>query len=384
MSEAKPLGGRILTPTFLFCLLVIAAGGYYIYLRFLYGIGAVANLNDGYPWGIWIFYDMVTGSAFACGGYAVALMVYIFNRGEYHPMVRSALLASVFGYTLGGVSILIDIGRYLNVYNLYLPWQINLHSVMLEVALCVTAYITVMILEFSPAIVEKWHLKRFEKILNKIAFILIALGVLLPTMHQSSLGTMMLMAGYKLSPLWHTNFLPLLFLMTALFMGFSMVIFEGIISGRVYNLHDETPLLARIGKIVAFIIGIYLILRLQNIFTRGYMPEAFSGSFLGYMFLLENGLLLAGMIMLLNRNLRYSPRYLFIAAVCILLGGALFRTNTYMIGYNPGNGWNYFPSIGEQIVTYALIAIEVAGYTMLVKILPVFSSGGHESAASKH
>ena len=311
-------------------------------------------------------------------------MVYIFNRGEYHPMVRSALLASVFGYTLGGVSILIDIGRYLNVYNLYLPWQINLHSVMLEVALCVTAYITVMILEFSPAIVEKWHLQRFEKILNKTAFILIALGVLLPTMHQSSLGTMMLMAGYKLSPLWHTNFLPLLFLMTALFMGFSMVIFEGILSGRVYNLQDETPLLARIGKIVAFIIGIYLILRLQNIFTRGYMPEAFSGSFLGYMFLLENGQLLAGMIMLLNRNLRYSPRYLVSAAVCILLGGALFRTNTYMIGYNPGNGWNYFPSTGEQMITYALIAIEVAGYTMLVKILPVFSSGSHQATALKH
>ena len=380
MSEAKPLGGRILTPTFLFCLLVIAAGGYYIYLRFLYGIGAVANLNDGFPWGIWIFYDMVTGSAFACGGYAVALMVYIFNRGEYHPMVRSALLASVFGYTLGGVSILIDIGRYLNVYNLYLPWQINLHSVMLEVALCVTAYITVMILEFSPAIVEKWHLKRFEKILNKIAFILIALGVLLPTMHQSSLGTMMLMAGYKLSPLWHTSTLPLLFLFTALFMGFAMVIFEGTLSTRIYRLGDETHLLAKIGKIIAYLIGIYLILRLQNIFVRGAMPEAFSGSFLGYMFLLENALLLGGMLILAYPGYRHSPRLLFIAAVLVLCGGALFRFNTYIIGYNPGTGWKYFPSIGEQMITYGLIALEIAGYMLFVKIFPVFSAS-HKSAA---
>ena len=380
MSDAKPLGGRILTPTFLVCLLVIGVAGYYTYKRFLLGIGAVANLNDGFPWGLWISYDVVVGSAFACGGYVMALMVYVFNGGRFHPLVRPALLASMFGYSLAGVSVLVDIGRYLNVYNLYLPWQINLHSVMLEVALCITTYVFVMWLEFAPAFVEKWKLKKFGAILDKVVFVLIALGVLLPTMHQSSLGTMMLMAGYKLSPLWHTSTLPLLFLFTALFMGFAMVMFEGTLSTRIYRLGDETHLLAKIGKIIAYLIGIYLILRLQNIFVRGAMPEAFSGSFLGYMFLLENALLLGGMLILAYPGYRHSPRLLFIAAVLVLCGGALFRFNTYIIGYNPGTGWKYFPSIGEQMITYGLIALEIAGYMLFVKIFPVFSAS-HKSAA---
>ncbi len=380
MSDAKPLGGRILTPTFLVCLLIIGVAGYYTYKRFLLGIGAVANLNDGFPWGLWISYDVVVGSAFACGGYVMALMVYVFNGGRFHPLVRPALLASMFGYSLAGVSVLVDIGRYLNVYNLYLPWQINLHSVMLEVALCITTYVFVMWLEFAPAFVEKWKMKKFGAILDKVVFVLIALGVLLPTMHQSSLGTMMLMAGYKLSPLWHTSTLPLLFLFTALFMGFAMVIFEGTLSTRIYKLGDETHLLAKIGKIIAYLIGVYLILRLQNIFVRGAMPEAFSGSFLSYMFLLENALLLGGMFILAYPGYRHSPRLLFIAAVLVLCGGALFRFNTYIIGYNPGTGWKYFPSIGEQMITYGLIALEVAGYMLFVKIFPVFSAG-HKSAA---
>ena len=380
MSDAKPLGGRILTPTFLICLLVIGVAGYYTYKRFLLGIGAVANLNDGFPWGLWISYDVVVGSAFACGGYVMALMVYVFNGGHFHPLVRPALLASMFGYSLAGVSVLVDIGRYFNVYNLYLPWQINLHSVMLEVALCITTYVFVMWLEFAPAFVEKWKLKKFGAILDRVVFVLIALGVLLPTMHQSSLGTMMLMAGYKLSPLWHTSTLPLLFLFTALFMGFAMVIFEGMLSSRIYKLGDETHLLAKIGKIIAYLIGVYLILRLQNIFVRGAMPEAFSGSFLGYMFLLENALLLGGMLILAYPGYRHSPRLLFIAAVLVLCGGALFRFNTYIIGYNPGTGWKYFPSIGEQMITYGLIALEIAGYILFVKIFTVFSAG-HKSAA---
>lgn len=379
MHEPKPLGGRILTPMFLLCLIIVGISGYFIYKRFMYGIGAVSNLNDGFPWGIWIAYDVVVGSAFACGGYVMALMVYVFNQGKFHPLVRPALLASMFGYTLAGVSVLVDLGRYLNVYNLYLPWQMNLHSVMFEVALCITTYVFVMWLEFAPAFVEKWQMQRFGKILDKVVFVLIALGVLLPTMHQSSLGTMMLMAGYKLSPLWHSSTLPLLFLFTALFMGFAMVIFEATISSRVYNLGDETGVLSQIGKVITWLLAIYLILRMQNIFLRGEMPNAFSGSFLGNMFLLENFFLLIGLVILSYRRCRNNPRLLFVAAVAILAGGALFRFNTYIIGYDPGTGWKYFPSVGEQMITYGLVAFEIAAYSLFVKVFPVLS-GGHRPA----
>jgi len=380
--DAKPLGGRIFTPMFCFCLLIVAIAGYFALKRFIFGIGSISNMNDGYPWGIWIAYDVVVGTAFACGGYVMALMVYIINKGEYHPLVRPALLASMFGYTLAGVSVFLDIGRYLNVYNLYLPWQMNFHSVMFEVAMCIGTYIFVLWLEFTPAFVEKFGLKDFGKKLNKVIFAIIALGVLLPTMHQSSLGTMMLMAGYKLSPLWHTSTLPLLFLLTAVIMGFAMVVFEATISSRVYELGDETSMLSKIGRIMVFVLGFFLIIRFQNIFIRGQLGNAFSGSFLGNMFLLENLMMIIGLVLLAKKKFRNHPRYLFIAAVCILVGGSLYRFNTYIIGFDPGTGWKYFPSVGEQMITYGLIAFEIAMYTLFVKIFPVFSA--HSPAESHH
>jgi Ni/Fe-hydrogenase subunit HybB-like protein len=372
-DHAKPLGGKIFTPTFFVCLIIVVIALIFLVKRFIFGLGAVTNMNDGFPWGLWIAYDVVVGTAFACGGYVMALMVYILNKGEYHPLVRPALLASMFGYALGGASIFFDIGRYFNVYNLYLPWQMNLHSVLFEVAMCIGTYIFVLWLEFTPAFVERFKLKRFGERLNKVIFALIALGVLLPTMHQSSLGTMMMMAGYKLSPFWNTSLLPLLFLFTAIFMGFAMVIFEASITTRVYNLGDETPLLAKLSRIIAWVLGIYLIIRFHNIFIRGEMSEVFSGSFMGDMFLIENLFLLIGLVILSYPNNRHKPRMLFLAAVAILIGGALFRFNTYIIGFNPGTGWKYFPSIGEQMITYGLIAFEVAAYGVFVKLFPVFT-----------
>ncbi len=382
MSEARPLGGKIVTPTFLICLIITGIALFFIVKRFIFGIGAVSNMNDGFPWGVWIAYDVVVGSAFACGGYVMALLVYILNKGEFHPLVRPALLASMFGYTLAGVSVFVDIGRYLNAYNLYLPWQMNFHSVMFEVAMCIGTYIMVLWMEFTPAFVEKWHLQNFGKKLNRVIFVFIALGVLLPTMHQSSLGTMMLMAGFKLCPLWHTSALPLLFLTTALFMGFAMVIFEATISSRVYRLGDETVMLSKLARIVCWILGFYLITRFQNIFMRGLLPMAFSGSFYGNMFLLENIFLLAGLAILAYPGNRTRPRLLFMAAIAILIGGSIFRFNTYIIGFDPGTGWKYFPSVPELLITFGLIAIEIAAYTFFVKYFPVFTV--HEAKTAGH
>ena len=380
MSEARPLGGRIFTLTFSICLIIIGIALYFTAKRFIFGIGSITNLNDGYPWGIWIAYDVVVGTAFACGGYVMALLVYVLNKGEYHPLVRPALLASMFGYTLAGVSVFLDIGRYFHAYNLYLPWQMNYHSVMFEVAMCIGTYIFVLWLEFAPAFTEKWKLEKYRKFLDKFLFALIGLGVLLPTMHQSSLGTMMMVAGFKLDPLWHCSILPLLFLLTAVIMGFAIVVFEASIASRVYSLGDETSMLAKVSRIMSWVLGFYLVVRLQNVFMRGEMGHAFSGSFLGNMFLIENLLLIVGFVILTFLRDNLTPRLLFIAAVAILVGGSLFRFNTYIIGYDPGDGWSYFPSVGEQMITYGLIAVEIAAYTLFVKYFPVFSA--HEPAVS--
>ncbi len=371
MHAKEPLGTKVLTKPFFFWAAIALIGLFFVGKRFVYGIGAVSNMNDGFPWGIWIAYDVVVGTALACAGYSIALIVYVFNRGEYSPLVRPALMTSMFGYTLAGVSVIFDIGRYWQAYNIFLPWFSNLHSVMFEVALCIGTYILVLWMEFAPAILEKVKAERLKAKLNRVIFVFIALGVLLPTMHQSSLGTMMLMAGHKLSPLWWTAFLPLLFLITAVVIGYAAVIFESLLSSVVFKRPLEMHLLSRISAIIPWLLGFYLLVRIEDVNLRGHLSLAFSGGLKANMFLLENLLLLAALLILAYPNNRRNPRLLFLSSLALLLGGSLYRFNTYIIGFDPGTGWRYFPSVPELFITFGIVAAEVVAYLWFVKRLPV-------------
>lgn len=369
--KAKPLGGKILTKTFLVCSAFAIIALYFIVQRFIHGIGAVSNMSDGYPWGIWITYDVLVGTALACGGYSMAILVYVLNRGEYHPLMRPALLASIFGYTIGGVSIFVDVGRYWQAYNLVVPWFSQLNSVMFEVALCITTYIMILWIEFTPAALEKWNQPTLLKIFKKLLIIFIALGVLLPTMHQSSLGLLVYIAGQKISPLWQTGLLPLLFLLSAITMGYSIVILESILASLAFKRPLETPLLTKLSAIISNLIGIYLMLRFGDLIWRGELGMAFNMDLKGNMFLLENLLLVIPMVALSKSMNKTEPRWLFICAVCMLLSGALYRFNTYLVGYDPGPEWVYFPSVPETMIVFGLIAIELMGYMFVVKRFPV-------------
>ncbi|MBA3014928.1 MAG: Ni/Fe-hydrogenase cytochrome b subunit [Proteobacteria bacterium] len=374
MEIKHPVGGRILTGPFLFFLTLFLIGAYFTTKRFMFGIGAVSNMNDGYPWGIWIALDVVVGTALACGGYTMALLTYACNRMEYHPLVRPALLTSLFGYTLAGASVMIDIGRYWQAYNIILPWHANLHSVMFEVALCIGCYCMVLWIEFVPTVLEKVKADQLLKKLNRYLFVFIALGILLPTMHQSSLGTMMLMAGHKLSPLWRTGFLPLLFLLTALIIGFAVVIYESLYSSVAFKLPPETPILSKLATITFWCLLLFMVIRIEDVNLRGYMPLAFNGSFVSNMFLLENTLLLGALLLLMYPGNRKSPRLLFLAATLLLLGAGLYRFNTYITGFDPGTGWQYFPSAAEIFITLGIVSLEILGYMWCVKKLPILSA----------
>jgi len=376
MSEAKPIGGKVFTGPFLFFLVITLIGIYFLAKRFMFGIGAVSNMSDGYPWGIWITYDVVVGTAFACGGYSMALLVYLFNNGEYHPLVRPALLASMFGYTLAGVSVFIDIGRYWHIYNVFLPWFTNFNSVMLEVALCVAAYIAVLWIEFSPTFVEA--ATGIKSKVNKLLIFFIALGILLPTMHQSSLGSMMILAGQKLSPLWWTPALPLIFLISAITMGYAVVIFESVLSSLGFRRPFETDMVGKLSLVIPILLAIYLVVRFGDLILRGQLGLAFSGNLQGNMFLLENLLHIIPLVILASAANRKKPSMLFLSACLLMAGGLVFRFDTYLVGFNSGIGWNYFPSVSEQFITYAIIAAEILLYMIFVKKLPVLPA--HERA----
>ncbi len=377
MSEAKPVGGKIITGPFLFFSALAVIAVILIFKRFIFGLGSVTNLSDGYPWGIWIAYDVVVGTAFACGGYAMALLVYIFNKGEFHPFVRPALLASAFGYTLAGVSIFFDVGRYWQAYNLFLPWFSQLNSVMFEVAFCITMYIFVLWIEFSPAFMEWLKAKGLVNTMNRLMFIFIAIGVLLPTMHQSSLGTLMVVTGRKLSPLWQTQLIPLLALISAITMGYSIVIFESVVSAVSLKREIEMPLLSKLSGLIPWLIGLYLILRFGDLIVRGQLGLAFAGDLKGNMFIIENLLYLIPLVFLASERNRTNPRTLFWAAVSMLVAGAWYRFDTFLVGFDPGAGWHYFPSVQEILITVGLISMEIAGYMVIVKKLPVLPDLGH-------
>ncbi|MES9879277.1 MAG: Ni/Fe-hydrogenase cytochrome b subunit [Sedimenticola sp.] len=378
MSGHKALNSRIITPTFLFLVLVLLIGGYYGVQRFMEGMGAVSNLNGGFSWGLWVVYDVVVGTAFACGGYALAFTVYLFNKGKYHPLVRPAVLASLLGYAMGGFGAFFDMGRFWQFYEIFLPWNWNFNSVMLEVGLCVASYILILIIEFAPAFLERIGWKGLLKTLNKVLFLFIALGVLLPTMHQSSLGSLLIAMGHKVHPLWQTlHFQPLLAILTALTMGFSIVIFEASFSTVGFRRSSETHLLAGLGKAIVGLITAFLLARLVILVLQGKLGLIFAGDFASLMFLLELALFITPLVILLSPQRRNRGGTLLIAAVCMLFAGSLYRFNAFLFTYDPGPGFSYFPSVPEIMITLGIIALELMIYLAVVKRLPVLHREEH-------
>lgn len=371
LSAHQPLGGKVVTKPFIFFGILVAIAAYYILRRFLFGLDDVTNLSGGYPWGIWVVVDIMIATAFGCGGFAMALLVYILNRNQFHSLMRPALLGGLFGYTLAAVAIMIDLGRYWNAYNILLPWQANPTSVMFEVAVCMMAYLVVLWIEFSPAFLDRLGFKKLREWLQRYMFVFIALGVVLPIMHQSSFGSVLLVMGSQLSALWYTTWLPLLFLLTALAMGYSVVILESTLVTNAFSLPSEQSLLEKLSPIVSGLLAGFLVLRLGDVLLRGQAGLMFAGDFASVMFWIENLIFFAAALVLGSPTWRRNQRLMFLASLLMVVGGALYRLDAFLIIYEPGNGWSYFPSMPEVMVTIGVISLEIMLYLWFVKRLPV-------------
>lgn len=370
---SKPVGGKLITKPVLVLGGFACLGLFFLVVRFIFGLGAVTNMNDGYPWGIFIAYDVVVGTAFACGGYSMALLVYIFNRGEFHSAVRPALLASVFGYSLAAVSVFFDIGRWWQMYNIFLPGKAHINSVLFEVALCIALYVFVLWIEFTPSFLEALKAKGYLKAFNRILVFFIALGVLLPTMHQSSLGTLMVIAGRKLSPLWHTPVLPVLFLTSAIAMGYGIVMFEAIVSAKNFGRRIENGMLAKLSGLLPPLLLVYVVLRVVDLIVRGEAFLVFAPVPSTLLFWIEMIFFAMPIVLLWTKNRRMNMKNVFLAATSLLFAGAIYRFDAFLIAYRPSPGWHYFPSFAELSITLGLISIEIIAYIIVVKKLPVLS-----------
>jgi Ni/Fe-hydrogenase subunit HybB-like protein len=394
-SHSRPVGGPILTPTFLVASAIFLVSLPILGWRFISGLGPTTAMSDLYPWGIWITYDVVTGTALACGGYAVALLCYILNKGKYHPLIRPAILTSALGYSLAGASVIIDLGRYWNVWKVPLLWNWNRNSILLEVAMCIMTYVVVLWIELFPAFLEKWEEDapwqwlrnlslRIHPWLNKILVPILALGILLPTMHQSSLGSMMLIAMHKLHKLWHTPMLPLLFLLSCLVMGYAAVVFESALADAVYNRPRETKLLATLSLAMVVVLFAFLGVRIGDLALRGRLGLIFRFDFYSFFFLLEMALFLIPAVLLLFRRFRYNPGVEFACAMMMMTAGLLYRFDAFLVGFKPAPGWTYFPSIPEMFVTFGLVAFEVMAYLFIVKMFPILGGASRAAANPSH
>ncbi|MCK5124895.1 MAG: Ni/Fe-hydrogenase cytochrome b subunit [candidate division Zixibacteria bacterium] len=365
----------------------------YIY-RLIVGLDASTNLNNQFPWGIWIAIDVASGVALAAGGFTTALLADVFHKDKYHSLTRPALLTAMLGYTFVVVGLLADLGRYYNVWHPMIPsmWQGN--SVLFEVGLCVMIYLNVLYCEFLPILIEKFMghvnlpgiLSRYNSLvesllrisnrtLYRVLSLFIIAGVVLSCLHQSSLGTLMVIAPYKMHPLWYTPILPLLFLLSAISVGFPMVIFESILSAWSFKLKPETKTLASIAKYTPFLLFCYLSIKLGDLAIRnafGYLTEI---NIQSVAFVLEIGIgVILPMVLLFQKSKRHSIKYLFISACCIIFGILVNRINVFLIAYTPpfSNDF-YFPSLIEVIVTVGLISGLILIYRFMVIHLPVIS-----------
>lgn len=351
---------------------LMLAGAYSTYVRFFHGLGAATNLSDEFPWGLWIGFDVLCGVMLAAGGFTLMATVHIFNVKKYKPIARPALLTAFLGYLLVIAALMFDLGKPWNVWHPIIMWQPR--SVMFEVGWCVMLYTTVLTLEFLPVIFERLRLEKPLKILHMISAPLFILGVILSTLHQSSLGSLYLIVPGKLHPLWYTPLLPVLFFLSAISIGLAMTIFESTMSARHFSGHHlEAPLIVGLGRILTVMLIIYGVVRMQNLFAHDFLKYAFQPTTEAAMFWLEISLaFLIPIALLLFRRVRENPVRLYLISILVISGFVLNRLNIAITGMEKASGAHYIPKWTEISVTLAIVAFGIFCFTMAVKYLPIF------------
>lgn len=346
-------------------------------VRFANGMGAISNMTDEVSWGIWIGFDLLCGVALAAGAFVVAAAVYILDLKQFRPLLRPAILTGFLGYLMVIVALLVDLGRPERIWHLLVFW--NPHSVLFEIGWCVMLYSTVLFLEFSPILFErlKWNVPL--KAIHAITLPLVILGVVLSTLHQSSLGSLHLLMREKIHTLWHSPLLPLFFFLTAAAVGIAMVVVESTISARVYRRGLETDLLGRLSKALPWILGLYLLVKFGELAVTGDLGHAFTDGWISLLFWVEViGGIGVPLVLFSRPATRRSERGLLTGALLIVGGVILNRLSVNLITWTRPGGAGYVPHWMEIAVTVGILSAGILAYDLAVRYLPVFTGEPEE------
>jgi formate dehydrogenase iron-sulfur subunit len=397
-----------------------------IAFRFAAGLGAATNLSDGYPWGFWIGMDILAGIALAAGGFVIAGIVHLFGGHRFHPLARPAILTALLGYLLFIFALMVDLGRPWNIWWALISW--NHYSPMFEVAWCVMFYTGVLILEFTPAVLERLRWERMHRLWaqavpffilgllslftyamtdsprwtvavlailalwealmrtgvmrrdRQMPVLLIIAGVIFSTLHQSSLGTLFLITD-KLGPLWYTPILPALFFLSAVMVGPAMVIVEGLSSARVLGRNPELDLLRPLGQAMPYLLALYLLVRLGDLILRGVVLETMRPSFATGWWWIEILLVLTALAIFATPELTRRRRGLGLGAWAAVVAVVVHRCGVAMVGIDVPEYARYVPAWSEVLITAGVIALGVLGFRLAVEFLPIYEQPAAASPA---
>ncbi len=385
-ARAQRVGGRVLTIPFLVLSAFAAIGMILVVVREFVGLGGTTGLNDGYSWGLFKNFNVTTLTALGSSGYAVGVLTWLFNRRKYHVVMRAGALISILAYTSALIALGVDIGRPWNMIWMLNPVTWNRYSVLLEVAICMTAYVLLGLqMENLPAFVERfiegdypefWRkmADRVYKIVRRIYPFMIALAFILPSMHQSSLGSLMMLAGPRVHPLWQSPILPVLYLLMAYTLGFAAVVGILMVSCMIWKRPLDMTILSRLGYVTSFCAMVWLALYIGDIAGRGALKIAFRFDFYSFWFFLQLLLIMVPMLILQKASWREDPAKLYMSLVVMTVGGLLYRYIPTTIAFIPGDHYRYWPTIPELFMSGGFVALAIIGYLYTVKrynILPV-------------
>jgi Ni/Fe-hydrogenase subunit HybB-like protein len=343
-------------------------------LRFTRGLGAVTNLSDQFPWGLWIGFDILCGVGLAAGGFTITATVHLLHLQDFKQIVRPTVLTAFLGYGFVVVALLFDLGKPWNIWHPIIMW--NDRSVMFEVGWCVMLYTTVLLLEFLPAVLERFHLRRALGVLGAISPVLVILGVVLSTLHQSSLGSLFLILPNKVDPLWYSPLLPVQFFVSAVAAGLAMTVVESWFSRRVFGKHIEVDLLDRLSRVSVVVLALFLALRFRDLVAVHALREIFPLTRVSAMFLVEVGVgTVLPMILLASARLRRSARKLAIVQGLVVLGFIMHRLNLSITAVEAATGRHYVPAVPEFILSVGLVALGMLVFCLACLYLPVFPEG---------
>ncbi|MFC2029848.1 NrfD/PsrC family molybdoenzyme membrane anchor subunit [Chloroflexota bacterium] len=374
-----------LSLTLLFLAVLVAVGAGLGIVRLVNGLGMTTGLSDAYPWGLWIVYDIFF-VPFSAGAFMILAITHIYGKKEYHGIARPVVVAGFLGEVMVLLVLVMDLGRWHQFYNVLLPWYWNPRSFMFQVSICLTIYMGIMVLEIAPAILERLNWQKPLRLIAAATVLIAGMGIVLSSLHQSSLGSLFLLMPYKLHPLWWTPLLPLLFFTSAVFAGLAMVIFVVALSFRVFQRPLDLELLSQLARVVAVLLGVYLVLKLGDLLLAGEIGLIFSSGWLGWLYLVEIGAgVVLPMVLFSMKKVRSSSSGLIWGSACVLGGVALNRVNVALLAYGAPAGATYFPHWIEILISVAAVAAGILLFVLAVRFLPILPKAkGTESLTVPH